>query len=94
MIFGVFLLLFVDIQRQQTCILASFMLQLFETTDPPPPGHSGGLTKFSGDLTLFNNCYAPEGGRGKTRKRNGPAEPEGRNRKSGNGIEGKTRKRG
>ena len=38
-------------------------------------------------------------GRGKTRKRNGterngPAEPEWRNRKSGNGIEGKTRKRG
>jgi hypothetical protein len=51
------------------------MLQSFETTDPPPPGHSGGLTKFSGgltkfsrgltkfsgDLMLFNTCYASEG---------------------------------
>jgi hypothetical protein len=26
---------------------------------PPPPEHSGGLTKFSGDLTM---CYTPEGG--------------------------------
>ena len=38
-----------------------FMLQSFETTDPPPPGHSGGLTKFSGDLTLFNNMLGPGG---------------------------------
>ena len=48
--------------------LSTVMLQSFETTDPPPPGHSGGLTKFSwgltkfsGDLTLFNNMLCPGG---------------------------------
>jgi hypothetical protein len=29
------------------------MLQSFETTDPPPPGQRGGLTKFSGGFNAI-----------------------------------------
>jgi hypothetical protein len=42
-------------------VCGPLMLQSFETTDPPPMGHCGGLTKFSGDLMQFNNMLCPGG---------------------------------